>query len=741
MTKPTDEVLILKDILIQLRQEAHDREIAEEQGKIGTAVGMAKDATKEKIDEMMYSMKRALNPKNMAGNISQMFKMPIIRSLSDSVSSIANTFDNFKMRREDSGAGAFTPTTHESLDEEMTDALGKSSDDITDSIVTSTNELTKEIHKLQHINTAGFRSMMKDGFDDMLTEIRAEYKQTNELNYLHEQQQKELLETEKDIEYLTQQIALAEQEGSNEGHEKKSDPMGLFGKMGNIGKFSMGGILLWILKKPLFWLLKKILPTTIKDFFKRVFSETIPKFFKETIPKFFKEDIPRFFKEKLPRFFKSLPEKIGGFFKGIFEHIGEFFGKIINKVMPKNGTFEYILELMGEALGNVGTIGKLFLEKVGGLFGERIGTFFGEFFPKIFTEFLPKFLPRVLRGALRLTELVPFLGEIIMGVFAIFDFKSGWKNASKIMGKDKNKLTFWDKMKAGLAEVVSGLLFGLMPTKWVVKLGGWLYEKVFTPIGHWIKKAWNGLKAFFTWKHIGHMLLKVKGVVWTMETGVKAYEIYTKIKDWIIEKISALWTSTKSTISDVVGSVIDYVKEKSIELFKYITTTDWSEKLKSVCASIWQLIKDGFLYIVDLPNMIFDNVMEFFKSGEFSDTMRKLKASFAEFKEHPIDYLKYLDDPNAKKTQYIGTEISKKVEEMKKADAEQARLEKEADAKAEQEAKAQADKEAKENQKSSTQSPVTVIDNSKKTTVNGQDTNTRTSNASYSIRTAPAGAH
>lgn len=53
-------------------------------------------------------------------------------------------------------------------------------------------------------------------------------------------------------------------------------------------------------------------------------------------------------------------------------------------------------------------------------------------------------------------KLIPVIGQVVAVVSAVFDFFSGWNDAAKILGKDGELITLWDKFSAGVGSVLGG---------------------------------------------------------------------------------------------------------------------------------------------------------------------------------------------------------------------------------------------------------------------------------------------
>lgn len=64
-------------------------------------------------------------------------------------------------------------------------------------------------------------------------------------------------------------------------------------------------------------------------------------------------------------------------------------------------------------------------------------------------------------GVLKIGKVIPVVGEVIMAGLSVLDAFNGWKDADKILGKDKSLLTINDKVVSSYATLINGLSFGL----------------------------------------------------------------------------------------------------------------------------------------------------------------------------------------------------------------------------------------------------------------------------------------
>ena len=77
-----------------------------------------------------------------------------------------------------------------------------------------------------------------------------------------------------------------------------------------------------------------------------------------------------------------------------------------------------------------------------------------------------KLLGGVAKGAMK---AIPGVGLALTAISAGVDAYKGWKNAAAISGKDPDKVTTGDKVKAATASALSGLTFGLVDSQTMFK--------------------------------------------------------------------------------------------------------------------------------------------------------------------------------------------------------------------------------------------------------------------------------
>lgn len=105
--------------------------------------------------------------------------------------------------------------------------------------------------------------------------------------------------------------------------------------------------------------------------------------------------------------------------------------------------------------GAIGGFLKGLIGAVGG--GGILGAFAG-IFKSIGGTVMKLFKPvtGMVKTLAKSGKLIPVIGQIVTVISAVFDFFSGWQDAAKILGKDGELLTLWDKFSAGIGSVLGG---------------------------------------------------------------------------------------------------------------------------------------------------------------------------------------------------------------------------------------------------------------------------------------------
>lgn len=82
--------------------------------------------------------------------------------------------------------------------------------------------------------------------------------------------------------------------------------------------------------------------------------------------------------------------------------------------------------------------------------------------------------------------IVKRIGPWMIAISAIWDFVDGFINAGEIVGKAADSLTFFDRVLAGISEIIAGFTFGLLSTK-----------KVFSFLTETVPEAFNTMVGWF----------------------------------------------------------------------------------------------------------------------------------------------------------------------------------------------------------------------------------------------------
>ena len=262
--------------------------------------------------------------------------------------------------------------------------------------------------------------------------------------------------------------------------EKLDSSSGLFGGLG--AALMLGGS----------WLFKKIFGKKVVDLFYKILIKPIVASLKLLIG-------------DAVGAFKWVGKSIWSMIKKPFVAVGEFVAKKLN---PMN---------LFKGEGFIARITKPIFEHIGGLVGRIFGS--GGF----------------LKGAAKLG--LGFLKRLpgISFLFGAWDAVSGFNNASEITGQ-KNP-SFFHKIGAGVASVVSGLTFGIVEPKTIYSL--------FSTAADWISEKLSGFGK------------------WFMNTGpmktVKEFFGYTDEKDQNPERsfISRAWGKLKDISKDVFAWACD----------------------------------------------------------------------------------------------------------------------------------------------------------------------------------------
>lgn len=183
-------------------------------------------------------------------------------------------------------------------------------------------------------------------------------------------------------------------------------------------------------------------------------------------------------------------------------------------------------------------------KSLSGLFGKsgKIAKFFTKVMSggKTVLKGLSKF-PKIFKTGLKI------FGKVIAPIMAIFDFVSGWANASEITGIKEEDLTTFNKVMSGISSIISGLTFGLIEPETIFKaitsIIDW-FSGLATKIGE--MNIVENSKEFLN--KIGDFVLGLVDSVLNFFKTVPA-EVYNAIKENVFDKI----VEAVSSIGDTLG--------------------------------------------------------------------------------------------------------------------------------------------------------------------------------------------
>jgi len=285
---------------------------------------------------------------------------------------------------------------------------------------------------------------------------------------------------------------------------------------------------------------------------------------------------------------------------------GANIAKLGSRIFGKTGIIASGLMTAGSKIGGFFKTGggKGFFKAVGGLFG-KFGKLGGSF-------------ARLAGGA---GKAIPVAGWVLAGVMAVVDAFKGWKNADKILGKNKENLNLIDKASAAIASIWGGLvgildsLLGLFGIH--TDMGGATTKflaKVFS--GFW-NTIWGFAKTIIKsvivpWKTVWDIIKSVGKTIWdgivaafmpAVEGLKKAWaglkesfsalgKTFYKLRESLKEAIGKLWNSFKELgkallpILKVIGAVIIapfYIMYKAVQTLAKIW--HW------IGSKIWNFVK------------------------------------------------------------------------------------------------------------------------------------------------------
>lgn len=205
--------------------------------------------------------------------------------------------------------------------------------------------------------------------------------------------------------------------------------------------------------------------------------------------------------------------------------------------------------------------------------------------------------------------LVKKLGPWMIALNAIWDFTQGFINAADIVGKDAKDLDMFDKVMAGLSNVIAGLTFGLVDAKTVYKFFSENLKTAFQDIVGWLIE-------FVSFGFInGDDAKDIAG---------EAYDyIVNGLRDYInnfAENYTKTFKETWEGFKDVVGALPRKLNEMVMWLYDVVTDI-FSIRSFDDAVSVMNKVKDGFLslfsedgYLGKVMSFV-ENLLELVTSG------------------------------------------------------------------------------------------------------------------------------
>jgi len=164
---------------------------------------------------------------------------------------------------------------------------------------------------------------------------------------------------------------------------------------------------------------------------------------------------------------------------------------------------------------------------------------------------LGKFLGPLGKLAGKATKFIPGIGQIITVATSLWSFTDGLQNADKIVGKAKDKLSYAEKVGAGLAGMVEDLSFGLLDAKqvygWIEKASSMVSDTasmIYSTFPSGVKDALTSIK--------GALFDEKKGIFGSVITGFK------KTIDSLMN--DGLWEGVKTGFWSIINNVIEIPK-------------------------------------------------------------------------------------------------------------------------------------------------------------------------------------
>jgi hypothetical protein len=194
--------------------------------------------------------------------------------------------------------------------------------------------------------------------------------------------------------------------------------------------------------------------------------------------------------------------------------------------------------------------------------------------------------------------LVKKIGPWLVAISAAFDFFQGFTNAAEIVGKKAEDLDMFDKVTAGLANVISGLTFGLVEAKDVYKFFSENMKEAFsTAIGYVMEILTLGFVSRDDAKNIA-------GEMYDSYIG----SLRNYVNDFIGnfgKRAKELWESLK----DVLGSLPSAINE-TLMWFKDLVVDIFSIRSFKDAVDIIDKISDGFMSLFS-PDGFLGKIFDF----------------------------------------------------------------------------------------------------------------------------------
>lgn len=188
--------------------------------------------------------------------------------------------------------------------------------------------------------------------------------------------------------------------------------------------------------------------------------------------------------------------------------------------------------------------------------------------------------------------LLKKLGPWVMAISAVFDFVEGFNNAAEIVGKDAKDLDMFDKVMAGLANVISGLTFGLIDAKAIYKYFSENMQGAFESVVGWLIETLSlGFISSGDAKEIaGGMYTDIIG---GLRTGINEFTANFG------KNVEEMWELFKDVVGQIPKKINEYVQfyfgtiKDILNIRSFDDAIDVVKNLYNTFMSIFS--EDGFL--------------------------------------------------------------------------------------------------------------------------------------------------